>query len=172
MIHLRSPPLLSAAVDERQPKPRSLRLNAYSESKQPLERQCGGGREEPALIYLNPKQAPSIAHPTQGQYSAGMTSRVEALVWDTSQRLLGGGGGGEHGEGSGSVHITYEDLYASIMFLTCIYVGGQIAARLLRMPRWVDSSLCCNLAVKPSKAVLVVAMRDLNYPCHSTPPFD
>ena len=81
-----------------------------------------------------------------------MTSHVEAFVWDAHQRLLGGGGGGDaHGEGSGSVHITYEDLYASIMFLACIYVGGQIAARLLRMPRWVDSTLCCcNLAVMSS----------------------
>jgi len=64
-----------------------------------------------------------------------MTSHVEALMWDTTQRLLGGGDG--HGEGSGGVHIAYEDLYASIMFLACIYVGGQIAARLLRMPSLV-----------------------------------
>ena len=64
-------------------------------------------------------------------------------MWDTTQRLLGGGGTDGHGEGSGGVHIAYEDLYASIMFLACIYVGGQIAARLLRMPRWVFSSLCC-----------------------------
>ena len=54
-----------------------------------------------------------------------MSSHVEALFWGTTQRLLGG-------EGSGSVHIAYEDLYASIIFLACIYVGGQIAARLLK----------------------------------------
>ena len=77
-----------------------------------------------------------------------MTSHVEALFWGTSQRLLGG----EErllSEGSGGVHIAYEDLYASIMFLGCIYVGGQIAARLLRMPRWVIriSSSCCDVAV-------------------------
>ena len=72
-----------------------------------------------------------------------MSSHVEALFWGTTQRLLGG-------EGSGSVHIAYEDLYASIIFLACIYVGGQIAARLLKMPRLV----CCDLAVKPANVCL------------------
>lgn len=46
----------------------------------------------------------------------------------------GDGHGDDHG---GSVHISYEDLYASIMFFACIYVGGQIAARLLKMPSLV-----------------------------------
>ena len=98
----------------------------------------------PVLSRFWHPQAPSALHHSGTHHAtkdniASMTSHVQALVWDTSQRLLGGGGGDDHGGGSGSVHISYEDLYASIMFLACIYVGGQIAARLLRMPRWVDS---------------------------------
>lgn len=71
---------------------------------------------------------------------------------DPWRRLAGGGGddshatdddahGDGHGDGHASgvdaTHILYEDLYASIIFFACIYVGGQIAARLLRMPSLV-----------------------------------
>mmetsp|Transcript_9262 Transcript_9262/g.20862 ORF Transcript_9262/g.20862 Transcript_9262/m.20862 type:complete len:818 (-) Transcript_9262:112-2565(-) len=43
----------------------------------------------------------------------------------------------EHGEGEHfGVHIEYEDLYDSIIFLCCIYVGGQIA-NFCRMPSLV-----------------------------------
>lgn len=42
-----------------------------------------------------------------------------------------------HASGVDATHITYEDLYASIIFFAAIYVGGQIAARLLRMPSLV-----------------------------------
>ena len=40
-----------------------------------------------------------------------------------------GGGHSEFG-----VHITYEDLYDSVLFLVCIYVAGQFASRVLTMP--------------------------------------
>ncbi|KAL7520783.1 hypothetical protein ACHAWX_005495 [Stephanocyclus meneghinianus] len=39
--------------------------------------------------------------------------------------------------GSGGVHIAYEDLYASVVFFAIIYVAGQLASRLLRMPSLV-----------------------------------
>jgi Kef-type K+ transport system membrane component KefB len=65
-----------------------------------------------------------------------MTTRLQNAV----HRYLSGGGDGT-GEGAGGeeeesfgVHITYEDLYDTIVFFTCIYVAGQIASRLLRMP--------------------------------------
>ena len=35
------------------------------------------------------------------------------------------------------VHITYDDLYHSIVFLTAIYVAGVISARVLKMPNLV-----------------------------------
>lgn len=54
---------------------------------------------------------------------------------DVARHLSGGGGDDDHS--GGGVHIAYEDLYASIIFFTAIYVGGQIAARLLKMPSLV-----------------------------------
>jgi len=42
----------------------------------------------------------------------------------------------DHGEGSHEfgVHVDYTDLYDAIIFLTCAYVAGKVASRLLRMP--------------------------------------
>jgi len=38
------------------------------------------------------------------------------------------------GHSSFGVHVPYEELYYSVIFLTAIYVGGQLASRVLRMP--------------------------------------
>mmetsp|Transcript_13192 Transcript_13192/g.18670 ORF Transcript_13192/g.18670 Transcript_13192/m.18670 type:complete len:807 (-) Transcript_13192:178-2598(-) len=94
-----------------------------------------------------------------------MTKRVEALFWagfsyltgtydnnylngydknDIFNRMLGGGGedtdayhdDGEHHSSFG-VHITYNDLYHGVLFLTAIYIAGQISSRLLAMPSLV-----------------------------------
>ena len=46
------------------------------------------------------------------------------------------GEGGDEGEHFG-VHITYEDLYASIVFLAAIYIAGVFAARFMAMPALV-----------------------------------
>mmetsp|Transcript_16594 Transcript_16594/g.35967 ORF Transcript_16594/g.35967 Transcript_16594/m.35967 type:complete len:838 (+) Transcript_16594:67-2580(+) len=76
------------------------------------------------------------------------SSSASASAW-TGRHLADASHGTEaaHGEvdshaddghgNTGSVHIAYEDLYASIIFFACIYVGGQIANRLLRMPSLV-----------------------------------
>lgn len=48
----------------------------------------------------------------------------------------------DDGHGGFGVHITYDDLYHSIIFLTCIYVSGQIASRLLKMPDLVGEIVC------------------------------
>jgi hypothetical protein len=61
------------------------------------------------------------------------------------------GHGDEHG---GSVHISYEDLYASIMFFACIYVGGQLASRLLRMPSLVGE-IFVGILLGPNLAAYV-----------------
>lgn len=47
--------------------------------------------------------------------------------------------GGIHAGGHGDfgVHITYDDLYHSIVFLTVIYCAGVISARVLKMPNLV-----------------------------------
>lgn len=54
-------------------------------------------------------------------------------------RLLSGGDEenviyGEEGHSSFGVHVTYEDLYNAVLFLFAIYVAGQLASRILRMP--------------------------------------
>lgn len=47
-----------------------------------------------------------------------------------------GGDDGEHHSEFG-VHITFDDLYASIVFFTFIYVMGAFAQRVLKMPSLV-----------------------------------
>lgn len=47
----------------------------------------------------------------------------------------------EHDTGFG-VRITYDDLYNSIIFLTCIYISGQIASRFLKLPGLVGEIIC------------------------------
>jgi hypothetical protein len=51
---------------------------------------------------------------------------------DLAARFLSG-----EGDGGFGVHITYEDLYDSIVFLVAVYVAGQFASRVLRMPNLV-----------------------------------
>lgn len=41
---------------------------------------------------------------------------------------------GDDGHSEFGVHITYEDLYDSVLFLVCIYVAGKFASRILTMP--------------------------------------
>lgn len=38
------------------------------------------------------------------------------------------------GDGDFGVHIAYTDLYASIVFLACVYMAGMFTAQLLKMP--------------------------------------
>lgn len=59
-----------------------------------------------------------------------------------------------HASGVDATHITYEDLYASIIFFACIYVGGQIAARLLRMPSLVGE-IFVGILLGPNLAAYV-----------------
>jgi len=56
-------------------------------------------------------------------------------------RSLGGGGGGEDEEHFG-VHISYHDLYASIIFLAAIYAAGVFSSRILKMPALVGEIFC------------------------------
>ena len=61
------------------------------------------------------------------------THRILWELYDVARRLSAS----SEGPSVDDTHITYEDLYASIIFFACIYVGGQIASRLLRMPSLV-----------------------------------
>ena len=69
--------------------------------------------------------------------------RIQRLIVNSMARLLSGGGDDADAEGdadgddehsSFGVHITYDDLYRSFAFLTAIYLAGQVASRLLKMP--------------------------------------
>mmetsp|Transcript_10833 Transcript_10833/g.14344 ORF Transcript_10833/g.14344 Transcript_10833/m.14344 type:complete len:780 (+) Transcript_10833:171-2510(+) len=67
-----------------------------------------------------------------------MASRAEAFIWQ-GLRYLSGGGGDEEDDGHSifGVHIEYVDLYDAFLFLVIIYVSGQIAARVFKMPALV-----------------------------------
>ena len=67
--------------------------------------------------------------------------RIQRLIVNGMARLLSGGGdedadaeGDADEHSSFGVHITYDDLYRSFAFLTAIYLAGQVASRLLKMP--------------------------------------
>ena len=52
---------------------------------------------------------------------------------------------GEHsddGHVGFGVHITYQQLYHSVLFMVCVYLSGQIAARLFKMPDLVGQIIC------------------------------
>ncbi|KAG7367151.1 Kef-type K+ transport system, membrane component [Nitzschia inconspicua] len=71
-----------------------------------------------------------------------MLHRLYRLLAETE-----GEGDDEHSEFG--VHITYADLYATVVFLACIYVSGQIASRLLKMPNLVGEIICGILLGPP-----------------------
>jgi len=66
----------------------------------------------------------------------------------------------EDGHGGFGVHISYEDLYNSIIFLTCIYVSGQIASRLLKMPDLVGE-IVCGILLGPNLGTLLIVCSDV-----------
>eukprot|EP00547_Thalassionema_nitzschioides_P007385 CAMPEP_0194199884 /NCGR_PEP_ID=MMETSP0156-20130528/725_1 /TAXON_ID=33649 /ORGANISM="Thalassionema nitzschioides, Strain L26-B" /LENGTH=776 /DNA_ID=CAMNT_0038924829 /DNA_START=55 /DNA_END=2385 /DNA_ORIENTATION=+ len=53
------------------------------------------------------------------------------------------------GEGGAGVHVTFEDIYYSIVFLAAIYASGQFAQRILRMPNLVGEIVCGILLGPP-----------------------
>ena len=57
--------------------------------------------------------------------------------------------GNHSGHSEVGVHITYEDLYSTIIFLACIYISGQMASRFLRMPCLVGEIFCGILLGPP-----------------------
>jgi hypothetical protein len=59
-----------------------------------------------------------------------IADRVANILFRSHRSLEGNGD--EHSEFG--VHITYEDLYDTFLFLVAIYVAGQIASRILKMP--------------------------------------
>jgi Kef-type K+ transport system membrane component KefB len=54
------------------------------------------------------------------------------LLAEVEQEVVAAGGEGD--DGFVETHIEYEELYASIIFIACIYASGQIVRRVLRMP--------------------------------------
>jgi hypothetical protein len=76
------------------------------------------------------------------------------------------------------VHITYQSLYRTVIYLTAIYVSGQVASRFLRMPDLVGE-IVCGIVLGPPLADFVpnpeawVLLGELGYAneicCWSTP---
>eukprot|EP00804_Cyclotella_cryptica_P028486 CCRYP_014781-RA/>CCRYP_014781-RA protein AED:0.02 eAED:0.02 QI:317/1/1/1/1/1/3/2257/834 len=93
----------------------------------------------------------SVSALTGSNSGANNNKNINTSPWsrhlgDTAGEQLDAHGDAIHGDeafhevdehGSGGVHIAYEDLYASMVFFAMIYVGGQLASRLLRMPSLV-----------------------------------
>lgn len=65
---------------------------------------------------------------------------------DTTMDVLRRWLGGESGVG---VHVEFNDIYYSIVFLAAIYVSGQIAQRILKMPSLVGEIVCGILLGPP-----------------------
>lgn len=85
-----------------------------------------------------------------------MVRKLENLALSYLRRFLASEGhdtddhaddDGDHG--SFGVHISYEDLYFTLIFLTCVYVSGVIASRFLRMPPLVGEIVCGILLGPP-----------------------
>ena len=81
---------------------------------------------------------------------------IHQFAWNVYRQLAGteseyddDGHGGDFG-----VHFAYEDLYNSIVFLVAIYVSGQIAAGLLKMPNLVGE-IICGILLGPNLADFV-----------------
>ena len=70
-----------------------------------------------------------------------------------------GGGVTQYGEGieehsdsdhsDFGVHVLFSDIYYSVVYLACIYVAGQIASKLLRMPPLVGEIIAGILLGPP-----------------------
>jgi hypothetical protein len=73
--------------------------------------------------------------------------RLFRLLAETGDDDGHGGTGESHSEFG--VHITYEDLYSTVIFFACIYVCGQIASTVLRMPSLVGEIFCGILLGPP-----------------------
>lgn len=90
-----------------------------------------------------------------------MPRRLEAFVLDLFRRSLAGDatdddhsttmGDDDHGDGHSEigVHITYQDLYGTVVFLVAIYVSGELARRVFRMPSLVGEIFCGILLGPP-----------------------
>ena len=74
--------------------------------------------------------------------------RREDLILHRLYRALAEEGGDDSHSEFG-VHITYEDLYNTIVFFACIYICGQIASGLLKMPSLVGEIICGILLGPP-----------------------
>ena len=78
--------------------------------------------------------------------------RINRFLSDVTVRFLAEShGDDDHGDDHSGfgVHITYEDLYYSVVFLTCVYVSGQVASRFLQMPSLVGEIICGILLGPP-----------------------
>jgi len=91
-----------------------------------------------------------------------MPYRMEQYVIEHASRFLAGDADADHdadhhGEEHHSefgVHVTYDDIYYSLLFLTAIYVSGQIAAHILRMPSLVGE-IAAGIILGPPLAGIV-----------------
>lgn len=72
---------------------------------------------------------------------------MQEFAWSLYRRMAETEGDDGHSEFG--VHITYEDLYGTVVFLCCTYVAGEFAKRVLRMPSLVGEIFCGILLGPP-----------------------
>jgi len=62
---------------------------------------------------------------------------LQDILMDNFYRLLSGDSTEEGDSHEFGFHIEFLDLYMTIVYFTCIYVLGQFASRVLKMPSLV-----------------------------------
>jgi len=88
---------------------------------------------------------------------------LQDILMDNFYRLLSGDSTEEGDSHEFGFHIEFLDLYMTIVYFTCIYVLGQFASRVLKMPSLVGEIFCgillgpplANIVPNPESLVLI-----------------
>mmetsp|Transcript_44623 Transcript_44623/g.45277 ORF Transcript_44623/g.45277 Transcript_44623/m.45277 type:complete len:797 (+) Transcript_44623:81-2471(+) len=88
---------------------------------------------------------------------------LQDFLRDNLYRLLSGDSSAEGDSHDFGFHIEFLDLYKTIVYFTCIYVLGQFASRVLKMPSLVGEIFCgiflgpplANIVPNPEALVLI-----------------
>jgi hypothetical protein len=90
-----------------------------------------------AVVWASISLAPSTVLGNQHGAHIRISSPWSRHLADVGTQLDAHGGETLDEQREGGANVTYEDLYASMIFIAMIYVAGQLASRLLRLPSLV-----------------------------------